>query len=131
MPFLHNYFENAVRFMEETEIRYGAEFHFVPFALFSLLLPVNFLLLFLLDMETYMYFVFSQLGAGFVLGVVLSFFPGFKRLLIRNFGYYRPKKLGFLKSLKGYLWIVGIEVSPNGLVLLKLLWMILIGEIEG
>jgi hypothetical protein len=88
--------------------------------LLSVLLPINVVLLVILDMECFMLVMFAELLIAYVLGLIFSFFPSFKRGLrgIFDLDFYRKKKLGFWAYLKGYLLIVGIQVSPLLLVLL-------------
>lgn len=124
MKIVRSYFANAYRFMVDADIRYGEEFHFVPFFLLSVLFPVNVLLLVLLE-DYAMIVLISEQSIAFLLGLIFSFFPGFKRGLrnVFNMNGYRKEKLKFGAYLKGYLLIIGVAVSPCILALIRLLFI--------
>ena len=125
MNFIRSYFSYAYHFMVDADIRYGEEFHFVPFFLLSVLLPVNVFLFALLPAEHFMVLYAIEIGGAFALGFIFSLFPGFKRMLRYIFDShdYRKKKLKFSAYFKGYLLIAGVVISPCLLAVLRMAFL--------
>lgn len=123
MKAVHTYFSYIHRFMVDVDIRHGASFHFVPFFLTTVLLPLNLVCMALLDMDDFVLAMLSEMIIGMIAGLITSFIPGFGRWLNQQFYTYSHsrKKRGFVEQARGYGLVLGMQVSPIILVLMRML----------
>lgn len=125
MKFLRNYFSSAYQFMVDDEIRYGEEFHFPWFFLSSICLPVDLILVFVLEDVPFAVFSGFQLGVTMIISLILSFFGAFKRWLRLQFNPQRKRKRGIWEQLKRYFMLLLVVQFPILLALIRLFYLMI------
>lgn len=125
MKLIRSYFSYFYHFMVHVEIRHGEEFHFPWFFLASILLPINLILLLILQETTLFAFLVFQVLPIMIISTLLSFFNRFKKWLRTQFSFERKRKIGFWEQVKGYILIYLVVLSPLLIVLVRLAYIVI------